>query len=163
MKKISLTQFEFALIDDEDFEELSKYNWQTAICRETLRARRTGDIYMARQIMNCPSDKEVDHINGNTLDNQKQNLRICTSSDNKRNSKSMGGTSKYKGVCWCKRSKKWSSKIMLKNVFGAKFNQFLGYYNSEEAAALAYDEIARKEHGKFGRYNFPLEGEQSSL
>lgn len=91
MKKIKLTQNRFALVDNEDYEWLNQWKWYARKDRDDYYASR--DIYnkskkqiqMHRVIMNCPEDLVVDHIDGNKLNNQKSNLRVCTNSENLRN------------------------------------------------------------------------------
>lgn len=168
MREISLTQGQVALVDNEDFEWLNKYNWcvhdSNPVNPRAVRISAERKlVYMTRQIMNCPDNLDVDHRSTNTLDNQRHNLRICTHRENLYNIKSRGGTSKFKGVAWNKNRSKWEVYIRTIDIFDQRIRMFLGYHDNEEAAALAYDEIAREEHRKFGRYNFPLEGEQSAL
>lgn len=99
MKLIPLTQGKFAKVDDADYEWLSQYNWYakktTAIYSlyglyyaarfQRIKKVKTT-IYMHREIANCPPGKEVDHINHDTLDNQRENLRCCTRAENMANS-----------------------------------------------------------------------------
>lgn len=99
--------------------------------------------------MDAPKGKEVDHKDGNGLDNQKSNLRLCTHKQNTRNSISIKGTSIYKGVFWCKDRLKWRAGI--KNNYKT-IN--LGYYESEVNAAFAYDKAAIKYFGEYARLNF---------
>lgn len=104
-----------------------------------------------RLITTCPEGMYVDHINGDTLDNTKSNLRICTNKENCRNTKlSKNSTSGYKGVsCYKKdRNKKWIAKIM---VDYKTIN--LGYFWTKEEAAYAYNLAAVKYHGDFARLN----------
>ncbi len=109
MRKIKLTRGQYALVDNEDYELLSSFNWQATQSsnNKTFYARRNNGygknkqrlkVSMHRQIMNFPIGSEVDHINGNTLDNRKCNLRICTHSQNVQSQKDRGGKSKYRGV-----------------------------------------------------------------
>ena len=91
MKKIKLTQGKFALVDDEDFERVSQYKWTAEKCSksENYYARnRTINAKMHRLIMGvCKSKLVVDHVNHRTLDNRKENLRVCTQKENLRNRK----------------------------------------------------------------------------
>lgn len=169
METIPLPYGYEALIDDEDFEELSRYRWY--IFLPSLSVVRAGRIQMSRQIMNAPPDKLVDHRNGNRLDMQRANLRLCTDSQNQQNARKLkGATSKYKGVHF-KHNKRvrnnimrsWQATIGLRDIFGRSFNKSLGYFFTEEAAAKAYDEAARSFFKKFARLNFPEVGEQSCL
>jgi hypothetical protein len=91
MKEIKLTKGKTAIVDDEDFDRLSQYKWQFAVigyARRTVyvkgkKGRQT--LYMHRDILATPSDMFTDHINGNRLDNRKENLRVCTQAENNRN------------------------------------------------------------------------------
>jgi hypothetical protein len=106
---------------------------------------------MHRLIMNTPSHLVCDHINHHGLDNRKVNLRNCTISQNNANSRSACSTSsKYKGVSWDKRRKKWSAYIKKDS---RQFN--LGQFDSEIEATKAYDQASKKLHGQFAALNFP--------
>jgi hypothetical protein len=103
---------------------------------------------MHRQILGC--DKDVDHINHQTLDNRRLNLRPATKSQNAANQAKRKGSSKYKGVSWYKNYRKWVAQI------GAQNQRIrLGYFVSEEDAGRAYDSAAIALHGKFAHLNFP--------
>jgi hypothetical protein len=101
MKKIQLTKNKYALVDDEDYEELNKYNWYYSYQGYAVRTnhRLNKCIYMHRIIMNPLDYKQVDHINHNKLDNRKENLRICDRFQNLQNSKiRLDNKSGIKGV-----------------------------------------------------------------
>jgi hypothetical protein len=155
---IQLTQNQVALVDDEDFERINQYKWYAAWddCTQGFYVvRSTGNLKMARFIMNCPSGMLVDHKDHNTLNNQKANLRVCTFSENMRNSRKLGNfSSKYKGVSWNKRCKKWTAQIILTGIFDQHYKQHLGYFYEEEKAALAYDIAAVKHFEEFACLNF---------
>lgn len=160
MKTIPLTQGYKALVDDEDYEELSKHEW--CIILPTLRVVRYYGISMSREIMKAPPYLDVDHRNGNRLDMQKFNLRICNRSQNVQNSRKRKSTSsKYKGVCFVYKS--WRTDICFRDIFGQQVRLRLGHFSSEEEAARAYDDEARKKFGEFAALNFPGEGERSCL
>jgi len=160
MAQIKLTQGKYALVDDEDFEQLNKYKWYAC-------ANHVGDFYairnsktvngkrhaiaMHREILGLHYNdgKQGDHKNHNTLDNRHRNLRIATRNQNMHNSKSSVGTSKYKGVAWVQRDKKWGAYIRLNGK-----NKSLGYYTDEIKAAKAYDKAAKKLFSEFAFTNF---------
>jgi len=159
MKVIKLTKGYRSLVDDEDFEYLKQFKWNVRIVSGTQYAKRNINIgekqttiNMHREITKCPKNMMVDHINGNGLDNRKQNLRICTRSQNLMNSNKPkdAKSSKYKGVCFYKKGnyKRWRSEIRLN-----KKAIFLGYFVNEKDAALAYNEAAIKYYGKFAKLN----------
>ena len=154
MKRIELTQGRVAVVDSEDYEELNKYNWQARVQTYTglFRAKRREnkkEIDMAREIMNCPPGLEVDHINGDLLDNRKCNLRICTHGENMRNRRlQRNNTSGYRGVHYFKRDGRYVAYIYLN---GRKIH--IGSYKTDIDAAMAYNAHARDLHGEFARLN----------
>lgn len=160
MKKIKLTKGKYALVDDADFETLSKFNWYT---NERKRATVTlwygrraikkadggGSIYIHNQIMNPPEGMLVDHINGNGLDNRRSNLRLVTYAQNAMNrTKAKGKSSKYTGVYFCKNTKKFIATI---SVSGSV--KYLGRFPKAKLAAKAYNEAAKVHHGEYARLN----------
>jgi len=108
---------------------------------------------MHRLILNAPPDLKVDHINGNGLDNRKENLRLATTPQNVRNARlSLRNSSGFKGVK--RKRQKWQASI----VFNGKTIR-LGVFDAREDAARAYDIAALLLHGEFARVNFPKESE----
>jgi hypothetical protein len=100
-----------------------------------------------------------DHANGDTLDNRSVNLRPATTAQNVQNQhKPLRGRSRYKGVYPSRSGRPWSATI---TAFGRR--RYLGVFDTQEAAARAYDQAARQEHGAFARVNFPMPGEQCCL
>jgi hypothetical protein len=153
-KQIPLTQGYFAIVDEEDFERLNKYKWHARKYTDRIYAVRTHEVgraqSMHRLIMCPPTGLVVDHINHDCLDNRKCNLRICSPAENSRNRRPNGkGSSKYKGVTWDKEKKKWKAQI---NYNGQHI--FLGLYDYQEDAALAYDAEALVLFCEFACLNF---------
>ena len=156
VKKIELTQGEFAIVDNEDYEELNKLNWHYAggYARRNKRLLngKRKIVNMHREMMNTPEGFETDHINGDRLDNRRSNLRIVTKNENKRNAKARKGTSQFKGVSYhkTKRHKNgyWNARIQ---IDGKRVN--IGYFKNEKEAAIAYNHAAKKYHGKYARIN----------
>ncbi len=163
MKQIPLTQGKFALVDDEMFDYLSNWKWFAVkagggyfyAARKSLIKNSNGELvrrnlFMHRVITGVTDPKKhIDHINHHTLDNQSSNLRICTASENGRNSTSQkNSSSKYLGVSWSKHSNKWRAAIVVNRKF-----IHIGFFNSETAAALKYNEFALKHFGDFANPN----------
>ena len=156
MPMIPLTQGKFALVDEEDWEWLQAMtpwhicaNYARRLRRRGLGSRKQQHYYMHRIVINAPDDRLVDHINGNTLDNRKSNLRQATSQENNRNRMvSASNTSGYKGVCWHKVARKWQVEI---TVGGRQI--YLGLFLSREGAARAYNEAALAYFGEFAKIN----------
>lgn len=143
----------FAIVDDVDYEFLVKHKWFIS-GRYIRRTRKENgkDVLIHRVIANCPENMVVDHINGNWLDNRKENLRVCTQHQNSMNKKKdiRGVTSKYKGVYFDKTSNKFRAQLKYKRK-----NYNLGRFENEEDAAKAYDSKSIELHGEFARLNFP--------
>lgn len=158
MRQISLTQGKFALVDDEDYEYLNQWKWYAKPHRDTYYAERNirpvkgGNqiqIRMHRQIVNAPDSVLVDHKDRNGLNNQRHNLRQCSNSQNRRNSKlQINNTSGYKGVC--KDGNWYRARIV---IDGKRVS--LGYFPDPIDAAKAYDSAAKVHYGEFALLNFP--------
>lgn len=155
MKYIQLTQGKETMVDDEDYEELNKWQWfykqhsgggYAQRNSEYVKGKVRRTIRMHRQIMGTPNGFETDHINGDKLDNQRGNLRIVTKSQNQWNRKKQAGSSKYKGVYWNKNTKRWHVQLQMN---GKKV--WLGYYPTEHEAAAAYAAGVAKFFGSYGR------------
>lgn len=160
MKEIPLTRGYVALVDDEDYPELSRHKWHIVGQKRRLYAARKHrvdgvktSLFMHVAIMQPPDGYQVDHVDGNALNNQRSNLRIATAQENarnKRNLKKESHTSRYKGVSWDKNLRKWRAWIRHENKM-----VYLGVHEYEKGAALAYDEAAKQYHGEFASLNFP--------
>jgi HNH endonuclease len=159
VRYIPLTRGKYAIVDAEDFEELSKHKW-TLIRRGNSdyagRREKGKHISMHREIMNTPDDMVVDHINGNGLNNRKANMRNCTKAQNSYNSRPRGGHSGYVGVTYRKSKGKYEAVIGFR---GEKI--YVGEFDDEIEAAKARDRKARQLQGEFAYLNFPEEFEQA--
>ena len=160
MKLIPLTQGKFAMVDDRDFECISKFKWFAHKRENTFYAERHVTINgrdiiqkMHQFIMgDNPLKMDIDHRDGDGLNNQRSNLRFCSRSENSMNRRSQRNSSSiYKGVGWHKGCKKWMAYIQVDGVL-----VHLGYFIIEEDAARSYDVMCIKHHGEFARPNFPL-------
>ena len=158
MKKIPLTRGQFALVDDCDYERVMEYKWvfqphQNPRYTPYARRRRNAEnphASMHRFILNALEGMEVDHIDGNGLNNQRANMRLCTHAQNNRNSQ-FNNKHGMKGVAFIpnrRAFKKWISKITADGKM-----KTIGYYWTMKEAAVAYNEAAIKLHGDFARLN----------
>ena len=152
MKKIKLTQNKVALIDDEDFDNLSKHNWYVAKRGYGYYAQRMVKrkiVQMHRVILNVNKDEQIDHINRNTLDNRRCNLRVANHSQNEWNrGKQKNNHSGYKGVIYSGRDKIFTARI---RVYSKLIH--LGTFKDKKEAARAYNEAAKRYHGEFACIN----------
>jgi len=170
LKQMPLTKGLFALVDDEDYEVLSRYKWHADSngygARRAMHPdvpRKEITIYMHRGIMGlCRGDKMViDHIDRNPRNNQRNNLRICTVAENGRNTAlNSRNTSGYKGVCWNKNQKLWMASI---RVHGKRTH--LGCFPTAEFAYDAYCRAAVVLHGDFVNHELiaPVAGSCGTL
>jgi hypothetical protein len=150
-----------AIVDDDDVERVNRYRWSYCPNRNGYAVRRAPKgskptmIPMARFIMNAPPDKWVDHIDGNTLDNRKSNLRLCTQAQNQMNMRmSRRNTSGYRGVVFDKRphqqNRPWQATVSFKGK-----PVYVGCFATPEEAARAFDKKALELRGEFAQLNFP--------
>ena len=158
MQTIPLTQGGKAIVDDEDYEMLSTWKWRLgtfsngyAIANsKRLLHGNTKTVYMHRIIMQPEKGKQVDHINGESLDNRKSNLRFSTQQQNIVNSRKTKGRSKYKGVNPTPEGR-W---FAVAHKDGERF--YLGRFDCEKDAAKAYDKKLIELYGEFACINFPI-------
>lgn len=144
------------LIDDEDFEKVKEYAWnvqhsksngKSYVRTHSKNGVKIKEITLPRLVLSDSTKKDIDHINGNTLDNRKSNLRACSRSENCRNrGMSKNNSSGYKGIFQCK--KRWQSSIMINRAA-----IYIGSFATKEEAALAYNKAAIKYHGEFACLN----------
>lgn len=160
MKLITLTQGKFAVVDDEDFEHLNQFKWHYAYDKlkgKSGYAKRRGPkingrltwIWMHKYIISVGEGDQVDHVDGCRLNNQKNNLRKCTSQQNNFNQKlSRRNTSGFKGVQWNKHAGKFVSRLRINRV-----DVHLGMFENPIEAAVAYDQAAVIHFGEFAKTN----------
>ena len=169
MKKLRLKKSlipvgkEWAIVDAADFASVKQYKWKKHSKGYAYRFEKDSEgvnrmILMHRQIMQPGTGLVVDHINHDPLDNTRANLRVCTQGQNMKNQKKIESkngkptTSQYKGVF------KWQRKDKIKykaTIWNNGEQKYLGYFDTEIEAAMAYDEAAREKHGVFAALNFP--------
>jgi hypothetical protein len=152
---IPLTQGKFAVVDDADFALVSQYRWNAYLDRNTYYAKRNVPTVSGQRTQRMHALitgwPRVDHIDGDGLNNQHDNLRLATSQQNRRNSHGRRtASSRFKGVSLY-RSGKWQAQIGV----SPGVLRYLGQFASEIDAALAYDVAARDLFGEFARLNFP--------
>src|SRR5690554_6126446 len=155
-KRIRISDGTFVLIDAEDFDKVSKWAWSAngngyAVRNERYAPKKYRKQYLHRFITDAKKGEVVDHINGDTSDNRKCNLRICCLKGNARNNR--GKTrkySKYKGVTKDVRSNrgKWVAQLYTNGK-----NLYLGSFDSEKEAAKAYNKAAIENFGEFANLN----------
>jgi hypothetical protein len=143
---IPLGSGRFALVDAEDYPKVRDHKWRFAVARYATASRGDETILMHRLIMDAPPGSEIDHADGNGLNNRRANLRFCTRSQNT-----------------CNRSKAKANKLGLKGVY-MRGNSYiaritkngkcreLGWFKTPEEAHLAYRIAAIRHHGKFANY-----------
>jgi hypothetical protein len=158
VKEIPLTQGQIALIDDEDYELVSKHKWHAQWDNHARKFYAATSIFtngkwvstsMHRLILNAHTGDIIDHKNNDGLDNTRKNIRKCTHAQNLMNQRiSRANTSGYKGVSWNKHQKKWKAYIDYNTT-----RKFIGYFNTAIDAAIAYNNAALKYHGEFARLN----------
>ena len=159
MKTVPLKNGQSFIVDDEDFDKVSEYSWHLFGAGYIGRSKSLGyldgkqknkTLYIHRFLTNAPDDKEVDHINGNKLDNRKSNLRFCNHSQNNAyRLKQSNNTSGFKGVSLHKATMKWRAYVKQNGKTTS-----LGYHKSAIEAARAYDKKALELFGEFAILNF---------
>ncbi len=142
------------LLDEEDRELLTQ-KWYLSFHKngtpKYVMASGKPTKYLHREIMRPPEGYEIDHINGNKLDNRRSNLRICKRRDNLRNRSPFSASSNYKGVEKGKGAS-WRAVLTYDGIF-----IYTKSFDTEVEAAKTYDKLASKLYGQFAKLNFPEE------
>lgn len=164
MKVIPLTRGLYAKVDDTDFEPLSAFSWYAEVSRYHTYAKRgerlcgkNRTVSMHRHILGLNDSgfsTKVDHIDGDGLNNQRSNLRVCTHAQNVRNRRRHmddgSYSSRYMGVTYHRETRKWHPRVRYQGRYMS-----LGLFADEREAAEMYDVAARLYYGEFARLNFP--------
>jgi hypothetical protein len=151
---VPLTKDYEAVIDAADLPLVDCLNWSADVDRSVVYAKRTDcsgprrrTVMMHRVLMGDPSGVEIDHVDGDGLNNRRSNLRWATDQQNAHNRRiSSLNTSGFKGVYWDKARGAWRATITLNCV-----RRHLGYFDTPEAAHAAYVKASASLHGEFGR------------
>lgn len=147
MKQIPLSQGKFALVDDDMYETINKRPWQLSTKGYAVNRSRGVTTHMHRLVLPPPDGMFIDHIDGDKLNNQRSNLRVCTNQQNHANrGLNKNNTSGYKGVIV--NGSKWEARI--------KFNYktlHLGSFSDIIDAAQMYNAKAKELFGEFARLN----------
>lgn len=148
-----------ALISLDDWEGVQDYRWRavqtsrgSGRAKVYVMATNRGHPYLHRLIMKPTRWEQIDHINGDPLDNRRENLRYVSRHENARNRHPdtfKRGTSQYRGVCWEPRRKRWQASIYANGK-----QTYIGHYMTEVEAARAYDAASLEHYGRFGTRNF---------
>lgn len=168
MKKIRLTKRKTAQVDDADFADLNQYSWRAIKKERTWYAIRTctatkRTIRMHRQLMGVLDEKstEIDHIDGNGLNNQRSNLRPASRLQNSLNrARFCGSSSKYKGVF--RREGPKGVRFTVAIAYNKK-QKYLGTFTCEEEAARVYNKAAEQLHGEFAKLNTIQDDEKKNF
>ncbi|PKL47965.1 MAG: hypothetical protein CVV39_04980 [Planctomycetes bacterium HGW-Planctomycetes-1] len=155
LRAIKLTLGKYAIVSLEDYERLNQHRWRALRgpkCFYAVRSKKRRIIYMHNEVISPLPGFVADHIDHDGLNNSRHNLQLATRSQNayNRRKRTTKCTSKYKGVWFNKREKKWISAIKYEGKL-----IFLGYFDNEIEAARAYDAAAKIHHKEFAVLNFP--------
>lgn len=153
MREIALNNGSIALVDDADFDWLSKFNWhQMDGYARAVKPHRKGEtkkFFFMHNLILMEEGMKTDHIDGNRLNNQRQNLRACTISQNGMNrGLAWNNKSGFKGVSWHKASRKWCAQL---KVMGE--SKLYKTFDDIQEAAHAYNKAAIQYFGEFAVLN----------
>ena len=136
------------LIDADDLPRVSEHIWSIKKCGRTwypFIKQKDKVVTLGRFLLDAQSGQVVDHIDGNGMNNQRNNLRFVTQQQNTWNKRrSRTSSSKFKGVSWHKKSHCWRATIRVRGKY-----ENLGFFQDEAKAAIAYEKRAREVQGIF--------------
>lgn len=138
--EIPLTKGQVALIDVADVAAVARWSWQAVFRGKSWYARNRESRYMHHVVLGQVPGREIDHVNGNGLDNRRCNLRHATRTQNRANQHHASGASGTKGVYWHKRDQVWQAALAGKH---------LGYFTNKADAINAYNAAAKAAYGEF--------------
>jgi hypothetical protein len=152
MKIILTRKGQQIVISDEDYDKTVERTWHISesgypATNWSENGKRLGVVYLHRYLMSAPRGQYVDHINRNKLDCTRENLRLCTMTDNNRNTGKKSKINKYKGITRNGRYG-WAAQITVNRK-----NHYLGTFTTQELAALAYNDAAISYFGQFACLN----------
>lgn len=159
MKYLELTKNKKTLLDDDDFafaKSLGSWYWANKKGSKYGYAEMTKRIEgkkihfkLHRIIMNAQKGEQIDHINGDSLDNRRENLRICTQSQNNANRRILStNNSGYRGVSWSETAQMWRATIKKDGL-----QKHIGYFPDKKTAARIYNIEAMELFGEFAVLN----------
>lgn len=147
------------VIDHGDYELIAKYSWRAVHGSRAGQEKWYVKAYIPGTFPNCKSTSMhrlllgaqpgqiVDHIDNNSLNNCRSNLRFCTAQENARNrNRQRQSISKFKGVT--RNGKRWQANLKINGQ-----GLYLGTFATEEEAGKAYDNAAVEQYGEFARHN----------
>lgn len=156
--QVKLTQGQVALVDPKDWKRIRHRKWYAAWDKTRFYARARPDktedpkrptLNMHREILKAKRSQQVDHVNQIGTDNRRSNIRLCTSKQNNQNRRKRNGCiSQYKGIQKCQDGEAWTSSITIDGT-----RTYLGTFETEEEAALAYNSAALEYFGEFACIN----------
>jgi hypothetical protein len=157
MKKYIQLKHGIAIVNEQDFDKINQYKWSSIFCGKAkfpyaISSHFGKIVYMHRIVIDAKSDQLVDHIDGNGLNNSRENLRFVTSSQNNMNqSKRSDNTSGHKGISWCPDREKYQVYVNIDRK-----RKSLGRYKTIEEAIYVRDQAAKSHYGEYARENSSL-------
>lgn len=164
MKEIILTRGFSTQVDDADFEDLSRFRWNALVVKTkntskvyAVRNEGRSKVYMHRYLMGAPKGLDVDHVDGNGLNNQRGNIRIATRTQNRQNTNARTGATGFIGVCKADTIKypRFADKPYKAFVYVGGRQTHVGYFPTAEEAAFERDKRSIEVAGEFANLNFP--------